>query len=215
MITKNIYTSSDYRYMDETSGIDPAILMENAAMAVYERIRGESLPPPYVIVCGKGNNGGDGWCLACLMHRDGKDVRVLKIREPSSPLTLRYAKEYESLGGRSGEDISLLQSCGSVIDCLFGFSFRGALRSEFISVVEEINSCGAKVLSVDVPSGLDCDEPEKSLTHVKADITCTFTGLKRALALYPYREECGSIFVEDIGIPDEVISSRVPLATEN
>ena len=211
MITNLVFSSEDFRKMDEGCGIDAGILMENAAKAVFERIRSEELAPPYVIACGKGNNGGDGWCLACLMHQSGLDVTVLKVQEPKSPLTVYWAEEYTSMGGAVSDGIGILADAASVIDCVFGFSFRGSLREDMVPMIEAINACGAQVLSVDVPSGMDCDMPETSGLCVRADCTATFTGLKRAQAISPYREMCGKIFIEDIGIPKEIIESFEPL----
>lgn len=211
MITNKVYTSADFKRMDESCGIDPGILMENAAKAVLNRINELGMKGPFAVVCGKGNNGGDGWTLSCMMHKMGMDVTVLKAQDPQSPLTVRWADRYASLGGKTTEDDSILEGCASVIDCIFGFSFRGALREEFIPLIEKINSCKAEILSVDVPSGLDCDRPEDSSLFVRPGFTCTFTGLKRALTASPFREMCGRIFIEDIGTPEETIQGFTPL----
>ena len=210
MITNKVYTSADFKRMDESCGIDPGILMENAAAAVLKRINELGLKGPFAVVCGKGNNGGDGWALSCMMLERGMDVTVLKAQDPQSPLTVRWAERYVFLGGKVTEDYAVLEDCATVIDCIFGFSFRGNLREDFIPLVEKINSCKAEILSVDVPSGLDCDRPEDSSLFVRPGFTCTFTGLKRALAASPFREMCGRIFIEDIGTPEETLMSCEP-----
>lgn len=211
MITNKVYTSADFKSMDESCGIDPGVLMENAATAVLKRIDELGMKGPFAVVCGKGNNGGDGWALSCMILEMGMDVTVLKAQDPQSPLTVYWAKRYASMGGRITDDPGILDGCASVIDCIFGFSFRGALREEFIPLIERINSCKAEILSVDVPSGLDCNRPEESSLFVRPDFTCTFTGLKRALAISPFREKCGRIFIEDIGTPKETILRFEPM----
>lgn len=211
MITNSVYTSDDFKSMDENCGIDPGILMENAAKAVFARIGELDLREPFAVCCGKGNNGGDGWALACIMQDRGIEVTVLEVREPESPLCVYWAEKYRSMGGRVTGELSALDSCATVIDCIFGFSFRGKLREDFVPVITKINFCGAKVLSVDVPSGADCDSPGDSTLFVWPDFTCTFTALKRVLAQDPYRQRCGRIFIEDIGTPEETILKYSPL----
>lgn len=211
MISQNVYLSDDFRYMDENCGIDPSVLMENAAKAVLSRLGELGKTKGVFIITGKGNNGGDGWCMACMMLEKGMDVTVYPADPPRSPLTVRYAEEYMSKGGRVLSDLSGLSEAKVIVDCVFGFSFHGSLRESYVPLTGRINESAAFVLSVDVPSGIDCDEEVITGPHVKADATCTFTARKKALVLLPAREECGAVFIEDIGTPEAMLNGRIPL----
>lgn len=211
MISQNVYLSDDFRYMDENCGIDPAVLMENAAGAVLRRLEELDRTGNVLIVTGKGNNGGDGWCLALMMLKKGMDVTVLPADPPRSPLTVRYAEEYGSKGGKICNDPGMIRNASVIVDCIFGFSFHGTLREDYFGLIEKINASPAFVLSVDIPSGIDCDRKDPTGPHVKADATCTFTARKTALAFSPAMEECGTVYIEDIGTPGYILSQRQPI----
>ena len=205
MITDMVFSSDALKWMDEHCGILPDVLMENAAGAVYRRIKELNRSGKILIVTGKGNNGGDGWCLAVMMQKDGLDVTVLEAEPPRAELTVRYSGVYRSLGGKVIKEFTEAGSCDMIVDCIFGFSFRGKVRESYIPLIEAVNSSGSFILSVDVPSGIDCDNEIDFGIHVKPDVTCTFTAPKRALLMPPAAGQCGRVYIEDIGTPSDTI----------
>ncbi len=213
MTTNKIYLSEQIKAMDETCGTDSDILMQNAANAVLNRLVGENiLNSKICIVCGKGNNGGDGYALACFLKKRGVLASVVAVEKPSSALAIKYYNLFAEAGGTVYDSIENVEKPNVIIDCIFGFSFHGKLEGKYAKTVEHINQSGAFIVAVDLPSGLTADTDEVNSVCVKADITCTFTALKLALASYPAKEHCGKVFIEDIGIPAETIKSHNPVA---
>lgn len=214
MITNNVYFASQFKAMDEGCGIETDILMESAAKAIINRMLSlDLLKGKLCVVCGKGNNGGDGYALACLLKDGGFDVNVLGIDAPSSPLAIKYYELYFSKGGAFSTDMCVIHEADIVVDCIFGFSFNGNLEGKYALIVNAINESHAFVVSADLPSGIIADSDTLPNLCVKADITCTFTAYKLALASYPARMVCGKIFVEDIGIDKSTINRQAPFAT--
>lgn len=214
MTGRDIYLASDIKSMDESCGISSELLMENAALALFRRLEMLGrLKGNICIICGKGNNGGDGYALAVSLLKAKIGVTVFSVDSPSSPLAVKFKKAYEDLGGEICRDIKeAINAADTVVDCIFGFSFRGTLEGANADAVRTINDCSAFVLAVDVPSGLTADDTRLPPLAVKADCTCTFTALKPALASYPAARLCGKIYIEDIGIPEEVIKRHAPFA---
>lgn len=214
MTVNSIYLSQQIKEMDEGCGIDSDILMQNAAKAILTRL-------DYVnrccgkicIVCGKGNNGGDGYALGCLLLKRGVSVTVVSVSKPTSALAKKYYGEYISKGGKLEATFDCISNADTVIDCIFGFSFKGTLEGKYADAVKLINESNAFVVAVDLPSGILADSDEMPKLCVNADITCTFTAFKIALVSYPSKQVCGEVFVEDIGIGAETISKYTPYAS--
>jgi NAD(P)H-hydrate epimerase len=147
--------------------------MERAGAAVADEVR-RAYPEARRIaaVCGGGSNGGDGKIAARILREAGRDV--VETDEPSN--------------------VDL------VLDALFGTGFDGAPRPEAAAVIERINACGAPVVAVDLPSGVDASTGETAGAAVDADLTVTFHGLKVGLVIAPGRFHAGRIAVADIGL---------------
>ena len=140
-------------------------LMELAGASLLSRLRG--LAPAngrVVIVCGAGNNAGDGYVLARLAEREGYVVRVLALKNPNdlSGDARTAAIEWHEAGGQTepmdpGNFVNAGQAADLVVDALLGSGIQRAVEGEFKKVIDGINELKAPVLSVDVPSGLDAD----------------------------------------------------------
>ena len=195
VLSKEEISALDRRAID--GGIPSLTLMRNAAAAVYRRILslGVDLSAP-VVVCGSGNNGGDGYALALLMEEAGIPVAVLESAKPKSHDCAYYASRCTC----PRVDEAALDGATLIVDAMYGFSFRGSLPASDAALARRINASRAFVLAIDLPSGTEADG-DYCDDCVAADATCTFTAEKPATASYSALSHCGQVFVEDIGIP--------------
>lgn len=214
MTSKDIYSAESIKAMDEGCGIDSAILMENAANALYGcLLEARSVKEKICIVCGKGNNGGDGYALGVILLQKGLRIEITAVEAPNSKLAALYRDKYLSLGGSITQDYAKAMCDADVIvDCLFGFSMKGSITGIYADLVRAVNESKAFVIAADMPSGLIANSDALPEVYIKARLTCTFTALKPALASYPAASACGRVKVADIGIPEETINKHTPLA---
>lgn len=196
------------------------LLMESAGRGCAELLVQECLSPQKVcILCGKGNNAGDGLVIARYLSGWGYKVEVWMIGQPKG-LPPDAAINYEIIR-RLGLSVQIyrksavhrlkksLSASNWVIDALLGTGLKGAVRSPYDSVIKAVNASGKKVLAVDVPSGLDADSGKPAGGAVRADITATL-GLKKAGMLKPGASQfCGRIEIIDIGFPRQVLHAKV------
>lgn len=206
-----IHTASELQHIDRRAaaefGIPTALLMENAGREVAAVAREKlDLGGVVYVACGKGNNGGDGWCAARHLLSWGVPVRVLSLAQVST-LTgdARAQANAALLCGVARVDSLQSASAGDVVvDALFGTGLTRPLEGAFAACVDDIAAAGkrgARVLSVDVPSGLDADRAIPIGPHVVADFTVTLHALKVALVQHPARAFAGNVQVAPIGLP--------------
>ncbi len=191
----------------EDIGIPEVVLMDNAGKAVFREIS----QGPVGVVCGKGNNGGDGFVTARLALLAGYDTRVVLVADPES-ITLdsvMFMRVYEALGGqitcaRTSREVkhamASLGDCATIVDAVLGTGVKGELRGIVRDVIEAWPA--ALTVAVDVPSGLDADTGEICGACVRADITVTFQFSKRGFDNPSAKGYIGRLVVADIGIPD-------------
>ncbi len=215
----------------EHYGIPGAILMENAGRACAEAaadMLGGAEGRRVLVVCGKGNNGGDGFVLARHLANRGARVEVLLLAriadvleaDGESALNLRIARRMETpvreladaeeAQGAIGE----MEGCDLVVDALLGTGVSGEVREPFRSAIEAINAQQAPVLAVDVPSGLDCDTGEPLGVAVRADRTVTFAVAKAGFTRSGAEAYTGPVEVAEIGIPRAEIETLLSPAEE-
>ena len=197
----------------EGFGVPGIVLMENAGRGTAEVLRTLGVRGPVVICCGKGNNGGDGYVIARHLDNAGVPVRVLLFCRPEE-LTGDAAIAYRIIA-RSGlavvdfaaqplDDAALsreLVAADWVLDALFGTGLSGPVRPPFDRVIAAINAGPARVLAVDIPSGLDCDTGVPLGTAVRAHHTVTFVARKKGFANPAAVEWLGRVHVVGIGAP--------------
>ena len=172
-------------------------LMYRAAMGVYSAVNWHG---EVVIAVGGGNNGGDGYALACILKRNNYTCRIVKLSEKLTDDSGYYAKQVESLGISSEAYASgAFADADIIVDCLLGTGFRGTLREPWQSAVQEINSSKAEVVSVDINSGMNGDTGEAE-TAVQSDITVTIGYVKRGLVSPNAARYMKKLVVADIGI---------------
>lgn len=219
--------SAEMREIDRTAieafGIPSLALLERAGRAVADGAAALAAPGGrVVVVCGGGNNGGDGYVAARLLRAGGRDVRVVAL-VPAGRLQgdARVVRDAAQRAGvpieDAGERIVLEAGPGDVIvDALLGTGLARAPAGAFADAIRRIEAAraaGARVLAVDVPSGLSADTGHSLGPCVRADRTVTFAFPKRGLVLQPGAQLAGEVTVADIGIPDAA-AARVPSVCE-
>jgi len=206
-----LYSTAQVRALDahaiETLGIPGYTLMKRAGEAALRYLR-TRFPVSHriVIVCGAGNNGGDGYVLARFAHAAGLTVTTLAATSPQA-LHGDARQAYEDLRASGGQIQPFarerLTEGEVIVDALLGTGLRGAAREEIAQVIRDINGSGRPVLAVDVPSGLDSDTGVPLGDTVRADCTVTFVGLKTGLFIGDGPEFAGTVFFDDLEIvPD-------------
>lgn len=166
------------------------------------------------VLCGPGNNGGDGYVAARLLAESGADVSLWRMQEP------RKGTDAATAAAECPCVPQLLtryypQADHLVIDALFGAGLSKAVDGENASVLERVNGSAAAVLAVDLPSGVSGASGQMLGGAVRADLTVTFFRRKPGHLLYPGRSLCGETIVADIGIPPSVLEEIAPKTFEN
>ncbi|MDR2239440.1 MAG: NAD(P)H-hydrate dehydratase [Zoogloeaceae bacterium] len=180
-------------------------LMERAGAAALNEALNFLAPdgPPPLIVCGPGNNGGDGFVLARLLRERGfAPVTVFTGKAHTLPADARAAHDrYRAGGGAILADIpSVGNQYALAVDALFGIGLRRLPETIYAKLIDRINGIGCPVLALDIPSGLDADTGRVFSPAVRADATVTFLALKPGLLTLEGPDHCGVISVQDLGI---------------
>jgi NAD(P)H-hydrate epimerase len=193
-------------------GIPGIDLMERAGAGIADAIRARWSPRPVGILCGPGNNGGDGFVVARLLAEDGWPVR-LSLLGDRAKLKGDAAVAAERWTGPIVEDA--LEGAGLIVDALFGAGLARPLDGAAKALVERVNASGLPVVAVDVPSGVNGDTGLADGTAVKADVSVTFFRRKPGHLLMPGRRLAGEVVVADIGIPASVLGVIRPQGRAN
>ena len=196
------------RTAQEELGIPSLILMENAGRSVAEEaIKMLGGKKRVAVVCGVGNNGGDGLVAARQLLNAGKRVEVYLVGKvsklKSDPKTnlgiLRKMKQRISLA-RSVKELRDIKKADLIIDAIFGIGLKAEVRKPLLDIIRFLNQSQKPILSVDVPSGLEADTGRVLGMAVKARKTVTFVASKKGFFRGDGPEYCGRIVVRDIGI---------------
>jgi ADP-dependent NAD(P)H-hydrate dehydratase / NAD(P)H-hydrate epimerase len=173
------------RWAIEGQGVPEAELMESAGTALAEAVAELAPEGPVRIICGKGNNGGDGLIAARRLEEMGYAVDVLEL----------FADQPVS------DFDAWLEGSGAVVDAIFGTGFEGAPRQPAADAIEAINRCGAPVVACDIASGVDASTGEVEALAVEADLTVSFHAAKIGQRVAPGKSHTGELRVASIGIP--------------
>ncbi|MBM3326375.1 MAG: NAD(P)H-hydrate dehydratase [Calditrichaeota bacterium] len=202
----------------EELGIPGIVLMESAARGAAKRARallgGEVRSKSVAVVCGKGNNGGDGFAAARYLLGWGAEVKLFllgRLDELHSDAKVN-ADIYRRLGGSICEcpetrDLKHLKrtNCDLILDAILGTGASGELKGLFTEAIRILNASAVPILAIDIPSGVDGATGATRSIAVQANETVTFGLLKTGLLFPPGREHCGAVSVVDIGIPPAVV----------
>ncbi len=214
-----VYSRNEIRELDrmaiEDYGIPGCVLMENAGRGIFEYMCSKNVDGLVIICCGKGNNGGDGFVLARYLHNHKVPVKIFIFAKPSeikgdAKIFLHILEKmnlpiyfFESLSLEPGFFVQEFLSATWIVDALFGTGLAGVIKEPYTTVINTINNSDAIVLSVDIPSGLDCDNGKELGVFVKADHTVTFVGAKMGFKNSKTKRWLGNIKIVDIGIPKQ------------
>jgi NAD(P)H-hydrate epimerase len=211
-LTREQVRALDRRAIDEL-GVPGVVLMENAGRGAAELLLRLGIHGRVLVCCGKGNNGGDGFVIARHLANHQVPVRILLFCAPEE-LTgdaainhriaagMKLPLEVHAGGALDADALGReLEMAEWVVDALFGTGLSGPVRPPLDGVIEAINRSPARVLAVDIPSGLDCDTGRPLGPTVRADHTVTFAAQKVGFANPEAREWLGQVHLVDIGVP--------------
>ncbi|WP_289079305.1 NAD(P)H-hydrate dehydratase [uncultured Thalassospira sp.] len=213
ILTTDQMYEADRRTID--GGIAGDVLMENAGRAVYEEIVRHWSPRSVSVLCGPGNNGGDGFVIARLLREAGWSVRLGLMGDVAALKgdAAHHAARWEGASERLSP--ALVVGADLVVDCIFGAGLVRDITEDIAVLVTTINSSTASVVSVDVPTGVDGNTGMIRGCAIKADLTVTFCRAKPGHYLLPGRLMCGELAIRDIGISDQIISEIRPNCWRN
>lgn len=201
-----IVTENEMKQYDRNTidffGILSAVLMERAALAVVDEITNRNMKRNKVLIlCGCGNNGGDGFAVARLLQQRGSLVTVYfpGNQEKCTEETIRQIRIYEKMGGQMTGNLPTSEY-DIIIDALFGIGLNRPIENELAESIHLCNQKNAVRIAVDIPSGIHADSGKIMGTAFKADITVTFAFKKRGQIFYPGADYCGELVCRDIGI---------------
>ncbi len=234
-LTREQSRELDRRATDEY-GIPSIVLMENAGRGCVDVLERLGISGPVAILCGKGNNAGDGFVIARHLAIRGHECCVILLCSP------------EELRGDAATNFAILQKCGStiidlsqqraevspppanlhdhlkhhaagatwLIDAILGTGAVGEPRPPFDAAIDWINQRDAKtqVLAVDVPSGLNCDNGQPAAHTVRADHTCTFAAMKIGFTEPAAKPYLRTVHVCDIGVPPRLMDDILAMTRQ-
>jgi ADP-dependent NAD(P)H-hydrate dehydratase / NAD(P)H-hydrate epimerase len=196
-------------------GMPGIVLMENAALSIYDKVmqnyQGKNIFKRIGFICGKGNNGGDGFAVARHFANNGFEVAVVYLGSGSDmsedctanfTILSQLSKENKKIRLKkfsSATDLNLLKNCDLIFDAMLGSGMEGDLREPYKSIVKKINNFSAYKIAVDIPTGLDSDKGSAD-TIFKSDLTVTLGEFKSGLFFGDGYSAAGKVVKGDIGI---------------
>lgn len=219
-LPRALYTAAQTRELDrlaiESAGIPGDVLMTRAGEAAFLLLR-EQWPQAreVAVLCGAGNNGGDGYVVALLAAHAGLHPHVYA----STPVTALTGDARDMAERVLAEGIEVVTLEGSVpalsgadviVDGLLGTGLRGPVRDALVPLIEAINQAGVPVLALDIPSGLSADSGAAPGAVVRADHTITFIGIKRGLLTGEGPALTGALHFDDLRVPQQVYDAVAP-----
>jgi len=211
-----LYRAEQVRELDRTAiedhGIPGAELMERAGRAAYRLLR-QRWPGARVIsiVCGIGNNGGDGYVVARHAQTDGLGVRVLQIGDPHRLRgdALTMATRFRETGGTVAPFQGLPEPTDLIVDAILGTGLERAVTGQWAQAIAAINGHPAPVIAIDIPSGLHSDLGTVLGTAVRAETTISFIGLKQGMFTGAGPDCCGAVRFDALQVPAAVYARQI------
>jgi NAD(P)H-hydrate epimerase len=219
-LPQQLYRGEQVRELDRAAiqqfGISGTVLMERAGAAAFTRLQHQWPNVRRIgVICGVGNNGGDGFVVARLAREANIEVRVYQVGDADRlqgdalAASQRLFSSDVNVEPFADKD---LRECDVLVDGILGTGLSGEVRGEAGYAIERINRAGVPVLSLDIPSGLNADTGALCGAAVKADCTVTFVGVKQGLLTGKGPEYCGQLYFDDLRIPSEAYQGIQPSA---
>lgn len=192
-------------------GIPAYELMKRAGAAVFQVISSRySQQKTILVLCGAGNNAGDGYVVARLAKQSGYAVRVMSLQSPdslSNEALLAYNDWLivaDSADQIMGVDLSVIKEADLIVDALLGTGLTRQVTGEWANCINAVNQSKKSVISVDIPSGLLADTGAVSGIAIRADVTISFIGLKQGLFTAEADDVCGELIFADLDLPADI-----------
>ena len=221
---KKILTAAQMKACDsyaiDTLGVPSRTLMQRAADACADALDGFDTSRT-VVLCGTGNNGGDGAAIADLVSKRGGGAIVVLIGDEAKctdecAFRLARARDLGIPVVRAADfDASSLSDATAIVDAIFGVGLSRPAEGEGAALIEAANKSGAPILSVDVPSGLFADGGAVTGAAINAARTVAIQNLKPCHVLFPAALHCGEVRIADVGIPDDAASASLFVTTDD
>jgi NAD(P)H-hydrate epimerase len=211
----SLYAAAQVREMDrrtiEDHDVPGYTLMCRAGQAAFAALDARWPGRPLAVVCGAGNNAGDGYVIARLAREAGRSVTLSALIEPARLAgdARRAAEDYVAAGGVVEAWPRPLQDGAVIVDALLGTGLDRQVEGRFAAAVDAINAADGPVLAVDVPSGLHADTGRVMGVAVAADLTVTFVGMKAGLLTGRGPALCGEVLFDALGAPAAVADGLV------
>lgn len=223
-----LYSAAQVREFEQqaiASGIAGHVLMQRAAAAVFAELdRRWPQARRYAVICGAGNNGGDGYEVARLLLAAGRSVDVWQVGPPAADGDAELARAAWIADGGTTRDWAIDAPAFSdrvtgavIIDALFGIGLSRAVQEPYRGAIQAINAAhvlGSKVLAVDVPSGLDANSGRALGVAVRADVTVTFIAVKSGLYLGDAADYSGAVVLENLQLPGRLPEGMIRVLAE-
>lgn len=203
-----LYSVAQIRQIEQlaikTHAIAGAELMARAGVASFHVVK-HHFPQikKIIIVCGKGNNGGDGYVLARLAHEAGINVSLYSLCQIEDlPETARIAATHCLQAGLNIQPFvdEIKESADLIVDAILGIGIHGTVRGQALTAIEVLNALDIPVLAIDIPSGLNADTGGVCGQAVKAALTVTFIGVKQGLLTANAPAYCGKLYCDDLNL---------------
>jgi hydroxyethylthiazole kinase-like uncharacterized protein yjeF len=224
---KRVVSAEEMRWCDKTTintyNVPGLLLMENAGRGVADVVKREFFPlesKHILVICGKGNNGGDGFVVARMLLNSCAHISVLLVASPSElkgdakinfkilQIIAKKSTGQIAIHRYSKQLLAKFPEPDIIVDAMFGTGFTGFVRKPFSDVIEWVNQQHAKIVAVDIPSGMNGTTGSVKNCAIRANITVTFGSLKSGLICNQGCELVGSVRVVDIGIPRMVSEDK-------
>ncbi|MBS0556118.1 MAG: NAD(P)H-hydrate dehydratase [Proteobacteria bacterium] len=211
-MSTRLYTAAQVRELDrhaiEDLGIAGFDLMQRAASAAWRVLcarwpRAQRL----AVLCGAGNNGGDGYLLACQARAAGLPTVVLALAEPASDAARRARDAWREAGGHTLVFEQGLPAADVYVDAIFGTGLARPVEGAAAQTIRHLNATGKPVLALDVPSGIDADTGMVQGVAVRAQMTVSFIARKRGLATGAALDACGTLVLDRLGLSEEALAN--------
>lgn len=198
----------------ETYHVPSVVLMERAALAVTEVLNERKIALDHVlVVCGSGNNGGDGYAVARLLMLAGCAVDVVRadVNAKETEANRLQREILQAYGKEVLEKIPESTTYTAIIDAVFGVGLSRNVEGNYADVIEQMNALTGRKIAIDIASGIASDNGAVMRTAFRADVTVTFAFEKIGNVLWPGNEYAGEVVVKDIGIDERSFLEHKPM----
>ena len=216
---KRVLSPSEMKEIDNSSKVPQIVLMENAGKGVAERIK--DISNSFLILCGSGNNGGDGFVIARWLKKFKKIVKVIifddnfKTNEAKINFELLKVFEVDIEKFEKQKFLEDVKSYEVIVDAIFGTGFKGSLKDNYYYAVDISNNLNKIRIAIDIPSGVNGENGFVENIAFKSDLTFTFAFEKLGHYLFEGKIHSGKIKVIDIGIEEKLAENKGFLYLEN